>query len=166
MHFHVPRSFETAEPTLTIRLQLNPDFDREFPCSKSLILMNMHMDTRKSLIEIGLSCSLIVTWRGVDTLVVFRCRWLYEPRASEFNIFSVVSGYNGTLWEMRHHTVMIRIIYTRVHLTHRYSLIHFIPIPALCMLLSCAGWASPALACYSHNHTIRVLRFAYNKGPK
>ena len=43
--------------TLTIRLQLNTDFDRGFPRSKSLILTDMHMykrfGARRSSIEIG-----------------------------------------------------------------------------------------------------------------
>ena len=46
-----------AQPTLTIRLQLNPDFDRGFSRSKSLIIMNIRMYKRfgasKSSIEIG-----------------------------------------------------------------------------------------------------------------
>ena len=48
---------EMQYSTLTIRLQLNPDFDRRFPRSKSLILTDMHMykrfGARKSSIEIG-----------------------------------------------------------------------------------------------------------------
>ena len=43
--------------TLTIRLQLNPDFDQGFSRSEFLILTNMHMHkkfgARKSSIEIG-----------------------------------------------------------------------------------------------------------------
>ena len=43
--------------TVTIRLQLNPDFDRGFPRSEFLMLTNMHMykhfGARKYSIEIG-----------------------------------------------------------------------------------------------------------------
>ena len=35
---------ETTIATLTIRLKLNPDFDRGFPRSKSLIMTNMRIE--------------------------------------------------------------------------------------------------------------------------
>ena len=64
-HLHVRRT----APTLTVRLQLNPDFDRGFPRSECL----MHACARGEeislslsllLITIGVSCSLIVGVEG------------------------------------------------------------------------------------------------------